>query len=69
MLGPTSILYDPSLLSALRELFGQHLAMMQSRCETLSNALFVLLYLPSRPRTFQVEAALEALLVEGEIFG
>ena len=69
MLGPTPILHDPSLFSALRVLFGQHPAMMQSGCETLSNALFVLLYLPSRPKTFRVEAALEALLVEGEIFG
>jgi hypothetical protein len=69
MIGPAPILVDPSLLPALRELFCQHPAMMQSGCETISYALFVLRYLPSRPETFQVEAALEALLVEGEIFG
>jgi hypothetical protein len=70
MIAPsTNILHDPDLLPALRELFSQHPAMIQSGCDTLSRGLFVLRYLPSRPETFQVEAALEALLVEGEILG
>ena len=67
MLGRTSILHDPSLLSALRELFSQHPVMTQSGCETLSKALFVLRYLPYRPEPSAVEAGLEALRVEGEV--
>ena len=69
MLAPSFILDDLDVLSALRELFSQHPVTTQSGCEALSQALFELHYLPSRPETFQVEAALEALLVEGEVFG
>jgi hypothetical protein len=69
MLAPTFTLHDPDVLFALRELFSKHPVMTQNGCEDLSRALFELHYLPSRPETFQVEAALEALHVEGEVFG
>ena len=69
MLAPSFTLHELDVLSALRELFSQHPVMTQSGCEALNQALFELHYLPSRPETFQVEAALEALLVEGEVFG
>ena len=64
---PTRIIHDPDVFPALRELFSQHPAMMQSGCETLGRALFVLRFLPRRPESFEVEAALEALLVEDEV--
>jgi hypothetical protein len=41
--------------------------MKRSGAETLSRALFMLRFLPSRPEVFEVEAALEALQVEGEV--
>jgi hypothetical protein len=67
MLAPIPILHDPNLLPALRELFSQHPAMMQSGYDTLGRALFVLRYLPYRPEPVAVEAALETLAVEGEV--
>ena len=69
LLAPTPFLHDPDLRPVLRELFSQHPVMTQSGSEALNQALLELHYLPSRPETFQVEAALEALLLEGEIFG
>lgn len=67
MLGPTPILHDREVLPALRELFGQHPAMTQSGCEALSKTLFVFRFTNRRPEPFEVEMALEALLVEGEV--
>jgi hypothetical protein len=67
MLGPTPILHDPNVLLALRELFSQHPVMTQSGCEALGRALYMLRFLPRRPEPFEVEAALEALMVEGEV--
>jgi hypothetical protein len=67
MLGPAPIPDDPDVLPALRELFSQHPAMARSGRENLSRALFALRYLPYRPETLAVEAAREALLVEGEV--
>jgi hypothetical protein len=64
---PRSISDDPNILSALRELIAQHPALMHSGCETLSRQLFVMHYVNRRPEPFEVEAALEALLVEGEV--
>jgi hypothetical protein len=64
---PHKIVHDPSVLPSLRELFSQHPAMTQSGTETLSRALHVFRFLPYCPETFEVEAALEALRVEGEI--
>jgi hypothetical protein len=55
------------VLPALRELFSQHPAMKRSGADTLSRALCMLCFLPSRPGVFEVEAALEVLCVEGEL--
>jgi hypothetical protein len=63
---PNSI-HDPNVLPALRDFLGQHPAMMQSGAESLSRALYMLRFLPYRPETFEVEAALDALRVEGEV--
>jgi hypothetical protein len=67
MLAPIPIVHDPDVLPALRELFSQHPTMTHSGCETLSRALFVLRYLPYRPEPVAIEAAQEALAVEGEV--
>ena len=62
-----TIVRDLGVLLALRDLFSQHPAMIYSEPETLGRALHVLRFLPYRPETFEVEAALEALRVEGEV--
>jgi hypothetical protein len=62
-----NIIHDPNVLPALRDLFSQHPAMMHSGSETLGRALYMLRFLPYRPEVFEVEAALEALRVEGEV--
>jgi hypothetical protein len=64
---PQRSIPDTHVHPALRELFSQHPDMMQSGCETLSRALHVLRFLACRPEPFEVEAAREALLVEGEL--
>lgn len=56
-----------SVLVALRELFSQHPGTMRSGPEFLSRLLYVLRFLPYRPDVFEVEAALEALQIEGEL--
>jgi hypothetical protein len=68
MIAPSpNIVHDPSILPALRGLFGQHPGMIHSGSETLGRALHVLRFLPYCPQTFEVEAALDALQVEGEV--
>jgi len=68
MIAPSpNIIHDPNVLPALRELFSRYPAMMQNGPETLSRALFVLRYVPYRPKPFEVEAALEALVLDGEV--
>ncbi len=64
MLAPEQV-YNGDLLSALRELFSQHPAAVSCGPETLARMLYVLCYLNRRPAAFEVEAALEALQVEG----
>jgi len=66
-LAPQSIIPEPDVLAALRELLAQHPTMTQVGCEALSRALFVLRYLDRRPKPFEVETAREALLVDGEV--
>jgi hypothetical protein len=56
---------DPGVLFALRELFSQYPAAAQIGPEGLAELLWR--YVPSRPHESQVEAALEALAVEGEV--
>jgi hypothetical protein len=68
MIAPSpNIIHNPNVLPALRELFSQHPAITQSEPETLSRALCVFRYLPHDPEPFAVEAALEALRVEGMV--
>jgi hypothetical protein len=57
----------PEVLPALRELFSHHPGAMRSGPEALSRMLYVLRFLPYRPEVFEVEVALEALAVEGEV--
>jgi hypothetical protein len=56
-----------SVLPALRELFSQYPDSIRSGPETLSLMLNMMRFLPYRPEVFEVEAALEALCVEGEL--
>jgi len=55
------------VLPVLRELFSKHPEAAKSGPETLSRLLYVLRFLPCKPETHEVEAALEALALEGEI--
>jgi hypothetical protein len=55
------------VLPALRELLSQHPAVTHKSPDTSARLLWFMRYLPHRPETFEVEAALEALRVEGEI--
>ena len=55
------------MLPALRELLSQHPGMIQSGLESLSRTLYMFRFLPYCPNTSEVEAALEALRVEGKI--
>ena len=65
---PTRIIADdPNVLPTLRDLFGQHPGMIHSGPETLGRALYMLRFLSYRPETLEVEAALEALRVEGVV--
>ncbi len=68
MIAPSlNIVHDPGVPPALRDLFNQNPAIMHSGPETMGRALYMLRFLPYRPETFEVEAALEALRVEGEV--
>jgi len=64
---PIIITDKPDVLPALRELFSQYPAMKRSGPETLCRALFVLCFLSYCPAAFAVDAAREALIVEGEV--
>jgi hypothetical protein len=59
-------LHDRNVLPALRELLSHHPAMALDGSETLSQGLYDLRFLSYRPEPFAIEAALKALLVEGE---
>jgi hypothetical protein len=56
---------DLGVLFALRELFSQYPEAAQIDPERLADPLWR--YVPSRPHESQVEAALEALAIEGEV--
>jgi hypothetical protein len=55
----------PTILPALRELFSQHPNLANCGPEELRELLGR--YLPWRPGIFEIEAALEALRVEGQV--
>jgi len=57
------------VLPAVRELISEHAAAAYKSSETLARLLWVLRYLSYRPEVFEVEVALEALRVEGEVLG
>jgi hypothetical protein len=63
-LHPNKYVAREDVLPALRELFSQHSAAVHMAPETLARFLWTLRYLPYRPPTFAVEAALEVLDVE-----
>jgi hypothetical protein len=64
---PQRSIHEGEVLPALRELLSQHPGMTQSGLESLSRALYVFRLLPYCPNTSEVEAALDALRVEGKI--
>lgn len=55
------------LVPALRGLFSAAPSAMKSGPETLAKMLLVFGFLPYRPHVFAVEAAVEALLLDGEV--
>jgi hypothetical protein len=56
-------------LLALRELFSRNPCAAQFDAETLAKLLYMEGYLSHRIEVYQVEGALEALIVKGEILG
>lgn len=63
----TLVYNNDEVLPALRELFSQHPAAVSSGPEALARMVYVLRFLPYRPGVCEVEAALEALTLEGEV--
>jgi hypothetical protein len=55
------------VLPALRELLSKYPGVTYNSPDTLAQLLRMLGYVPYQPETFEVEAALEALRVGGEI--
>jgi hypothetical protein len=60
-------IHGSDVLPALRDLLNQHREVRSLGPEELADHLWMLHYLPYRPHAFAVEAALEALLVDGEV--
>lgn len=58
---------NDEVLPAVRELLSHHPAAQSCGAEALARMLHVLRFLPYRPAPCEVGAALEALLVEGEL--
>ena len=55
------------MLVAAREFLAHHREVGACGPETLADLLFEFRYLPHRPEPFEVEVALEALRVDGEV--
>lgn len=64
---PQRIIHDPNVLPAVRELISNSPEAACCGAETVAELLYTGRFLPYRPAIFAVEAALEALRVEGEI--
>ena len=64
----TSSEYDDVFL-ALRELLSLHREIVDSGAEVLADLLYERRFLSRRPDAFDVEVALEALRMEGEVLG
>ncbi len=64
---PNSVYPTNDVSPALRELLSQHPKIAKSGPEALSRLLYVLRFLPYQPEIREVEAALEALALEGGI--
>lgn len=60
------IVQETDVLPAVRDLLNQYPPVVNCGPETLARRLFVLCYLDRLPSVFEVEAALGALMVEGE---
>jgi hypothetical protein len=58
---------DPDLLPAVRDLLSQHPAYQEHGACEVAEGLFWLRYMNYRPHEAAVEAALDALTVEGEV--
>ncbi len=57
----------PCVLSALREMLGNQPHLTDYPAETLARVMLKLSHLPELPADREVEVALEALRVEGEV--
>jgi hypothetical protein len=64
---PSELTTREDVLPTLRELLSQHPAVTYKNPDTLARLLWMLRYLPYQPETIEVETALEALRVEGEV--
>jgi hypothetical protein len=56
-----------TVLDALRSMLSQYPQAATAGPETLAELHYERRFLPYRPETFEVEAALEALTIEGEV--
>ena len=64
---PTQVYRNDEVLPALRELLCRYPATIYTEPEKLASLLYVLCYMPDPPEVREVEAALEALALEGEV--
>jgi hypothetical protein len=58
-----------NLLPALRELLSLRREAVDAQAEVLADLLYERSFFSHRPEVFDVEAALEALRIEGEVLG
>ncbi len=58
-----------NVLLALRELLSLRREAVDAQAEVLADLLYEQLFLSHRPEVFDVEVALEALRIEGEVLG
>ncbi len=65
MISPQQIIQDPDVLPAVRDLLQEHPFLARRRPETVRHALRALRGI--KTDVFKVEAALEALTIEGEV--
>ena len=69
MIAPQGIIADdPDVLPALRGMFSQHPVCLGWESHELAEALHTHSYMNRRPHDAEVEAALEGLIIEGEVF-
>ena len=67
MIAPESVYQSNDVVPGLRELYSQHPVAMNAGAETLARLLFVLRFLNYQPDAAEVEAAVDALTIDGGV--